>query len=792
MRVLDSAVGALLLAASMGLAVAAPAATAQGERLQALLEEADRQDLLLNPQAAVQRGDLSRAGEFGDLITDAWFDTAARQLRERLAALQALDGAAFNATERIAHETALYHTRFALRAHDEGLLRIPRLTPLDHLFGQHLTFAQFSSGQGGAPFATVADYEAGLARFDGFVLYLDRAIGQMQRGLRERVVLPRPIVDRVLAQLDESLAQPLDRSPYYQPALNIPKAIGPAEAERLRAAYAAALQQRVRPALQRLRAFMAGPYRAASPTGTPGLVALKGGAALYEYQLESHTTVRMPAVQIHATGLAEVARIRSEIEAIRRRVGFEGNLAAFFRHLQTDARFKFATAEALLESYRAIGTRVDTLLPRWFHRLPQARLEVRAVPTEQQSSASGAYYVIGTPDGTRPGVFYVNTGQLETRTAPRGTALYLHEGLPGHHLQGSLALEDTRLPANLRFNWNAGYGEGWALYAEWLGHEMGLYGDPYQHLGQLDMEIFRAARLVVDTGLHAKGWSRERAVRYLLDNTSLDRNAVEIEVDRYIVWPGQAASYKLGELVIKALRREAEQRLGARFDVRDFHAQVLDTGALPLAVLQAKVRRWIDTTLSATPATTAPKGTSRMNDSTDRGLHAGLTAAKGDFDFLAGEWRIAQRRLTGRDANGAEIWDTFEGEATVHNLLGGAVSVEELRIPARNFAGMGLRMFDEGRGLWSDHWVNGQQTVIAGEPMYGGFSAEREGIFQSDETDDQGQPLRVKGVWDRITPTSCRWWQATSRDGGATWQPNWFMEWTRMDARAGGSAAARP
>lgn len=163
-------------------------------------------------------------------------------------------------------------------------------------------------------------------------------------------------------------------------------------------------------------------------------------------------------------------------------------------------------------------------------------------------------------------------------------------------------------------------------------------------------------------------------------------------------------------------------------------------------------------------------------------LHTGLTAHRGDFDFLTGEWRIAQRRLTGRDATGAEIWDVFEGEATVHALLGGAVSVEELRIPARNFSGMGLRMFDEKKGLWSDHWVNGKQTVISGEPMYGGFSAEREGIFQSDETDDQGKPLRVKGVWDRITPTSCRWWQASSRDGGATWEPSWFMDWTRAPA----------
>jgi uncharacterized protein (DUF885 family) len=414
-------------------------------------------------------------------------------------------------------------------------------------------------------------------------------------------VLPRPIVLRLVRQLDDALAQPLEQSPYWRPLLNLPASIDAADAARLRAAYDQALRQRVRPALVRLRGFVAGPYLAASRRGAPGLGALPGGRALYEYQLEAHSTVRLPAEQIHATGLAEVARIRAQIDTLRRRVGFEGDLSAFFAHLQTERRFKFDSAQALLDSYRTIGRRVQAQLPRWFHRLPRTPLHVRAVPTEQEGSAGGAYYVVGTPDGQRPGVFYVNTGQLDTRTSLRGTALYLHEALPGHHLQGTLALEDTQLPANLRFNWNAGYGEGWALYAEWLGHEMGLYDDPYQHLGQLDMEIFRAARLVVDTGLHAKGWSRERAVRYLLANTSLDRGFIESEVDRYIAWPGQAVAYKLGELVIKALRMEAEQRLGARFDVRDFHAQVLDTGALPLAVLQAKLRRWIDTTASQPP-----------------------------------------------------------------------------------------------------------------------------------------------------------------------------------------------
>jgi uncharacterized protein (DUF885 family) len=292
-------------------------------------------------------------------------------------------------------------------------------------------------------------------------------------------------------------------------------------------------------------------------------------------------------------GLSEVARIRGEIDRIRRRLGFRGTLQAFFDHLKEDPRYKFSSEQALLDAYRAIGQRVDGLVNTLFERLPRSRLDIRPVPKELESSVAGASYQVGTPDGSRPGVFYVNTSDLPSRTTPRVTALYLHEGLPGHHLQGSLAQEADGLPALLRFGWNVGYGEGWGLYAEWLGHEMGLYADPVQHLGALDMEIFRAARLVVDTGLHAKGWSRQRAIDYMVANTSLARSFIEQEVDRYIAWPGQATGYKLGEITLKRLRRKAQAALGSRFDVRRFHSQVLDTGALPLEVLAMKIDAWI-------------------------------------------------------------------------------------------------------------------------------------------------------------------------------------------------------
>lgn len=564
-----------------------------GERLDALLAEADRQDLALDPQAAVLRGDLTHASEFGDLISDAHFRRVEAHLRGQWKRLAAIDRSQLDARRRVAFDVFRYQTGFALRQFDEGHVAFAQQMPLDPIFGRHIGFAQFSSGAGGAPFQSLADYEAGLARLDGFVTYLDRVAERQREGLAAGRVHPTWIVEKVIAQLDEQLAQRPKDSPYYLPVANFPATIEMQERERLRRAYLDAIEQRLRPAWARLRDHLRSQVRPFARTSA-GLSALPGGRAYYEYQLESHTTVRLGADAIHRLGLAEVARIRAAMQRIRRQLGFAGSLKEFFEHLRSDGRFKHASRESLLGSYEVVRQRVDAKLPQWFAALPKSKLEVRAVPSEQEGSVGGAYYQVGTPDGSRPGVFYVNTSQLPTRTTPRTTALFLHEGLPGHHLQASLAQEDGALPPTLRFAWNAGYGEGWALYCEWLGHEMGLYDDPYQHYGQLDMEIFRAARLVVDTGLHARAWSRERAVQYLLDNTSLERAFVEGEVDRYIVWPGQATAYKIGELRIRSLRRQAERALGRkRFDIRAFHAQVLDTGAVPLHVLEMKINHWI-------------------------------------------------------------------------------------------------------------------------------------------------------------------------------------------------------
>jgi uncharacterized protein (DUF885 family) len=574
------------------LAQTSAASTPMGQRLRDFLVEADRQDQALDPQAAVMRGDLTQAHQFGDYISDDYHRAAEAVLRAQWKAFAAIDRAELKGTDRVAYDMFRYQALLALRRYDEGFVAFAQQMPMDHLFGLHVTFAQFSSGSG-APYQTVKDYDDGLARFEGFVLYLDRAIGRMREGLRARRVHSRLVAERVIAQLGAALTAGPQSSPYYGPIKTMPASFSDADRQRLTTAYVQAIGQRIQPALRRLARFMKQEYLPGCRTGPPGVSALPGGAAYYDYQLASMTTLPLGADEIHRIGLAEVARIRGEMERVRRQVGFAGSLSAFFEHLKNHPKFKVDSKAALLDAYRTIGQRVERALDQLFARRPASRLEIRDVPAEFESAVAGAYYQVGTLDGSRPGVFYVNTSDLPSRTLPRATALYLHEALPGHHMQGSLAMEATDLPPLLRFSWNVGYGEGWGLYAEWLGHEMGLYDDPYQHFGALDMEVFRATRLVVDTGLHAKRWPRERAVRYLQDDTSLDRSFIEQEVDRYIAWPGQATAYKLGELKIRALRDQAERALGARFDVRAFHTQVLDTGALPLAVLATKIEEWI-------------------------------------------------------------------------------------------------------------------------------------------------------------------------------------------------------
>lgn len=567
-----------------------------GKQLAAVFASSDEINLKLVPQSGLSRGDLRYADQFGDLISDEFHKANEKSARDDLAALLRVDRNALNGNDKMAYDAFKYGVEYIIKSYDEGLYKIGQMLPLDSVFGAHIQFSQVNSGAGIAPFNTVQDYENGLKRIVGFVVYLDRAEQMMRRGIAQKITQPRAITQAVAEQLDEAIKGGVENSPFIGPVQNFPKDFSAAEQTRLSAAYRAAVKERILPAYVKLKKFMDGEYLIASRAGTPGLVGIPNGAAYYKYVLESFLTVSISPDKIFTDGEKEVARIRAEMEAVKKKVGFKGTLGEFFEDIRTNPKFKIASKTEFFARYDAIKAKVEPLLPKYFGTMPKAKLEIREIPADQSASSGWAYYQLGAADGSRPGVFYANVANLPARTTPRMTALFLHEGEPGHHFQGSVAQENESLPAFLRFGFQVAPGEGWALYAESLGIEMGLYADPYQYFGRLDMEMLRAVRMVIDTGLHAKGWTRQQAVDYMLEFTSLDQKSVEAEVDRYIVWPGQAPAYKVGELFIRRLRTKAEKELGAKFDIRAFHDQVLTTGVLPLAVMEQKIDAWIRAT----------------------------------------------------------------------------------------------------------------------------------------------------------------------------------------------------
>lgn len=415
----------------------------------------------------------------------------------------------------------------------------------------------------------------------------------LEEGLRSGHVQSQVIVRQVIAQCEAFLAQSVEQSPFYAAVAKMPAAFTAAQRERFEREYRRATERTVLPAYARLRDWLRDTYLPRAPEG-PGLWSMRDGLELYAAALEHHVTLPVSAAELHDTGLREVERYRREMEATRREVGFAGDLPAFFEHIRTDPKFYFAKPEDLIAKFEAIEARIWAGVPRLFARSPRAPFVVRGLPAIGGQRGTG-YYRPGPPDGVTPGVLWFNMAMLNTRPIPTLETLTLHEGIPGHHFQITLVLEDPSLPAMLRFGGLTSYSEGWALYAESLGRELGMFTDPYQYFGHLDMGMLRAVRLVVDTGLHAQQWSRQRAIDYMLANTSMARRDVEVEIDRYISWPGQACAYKPGELKIRELRERASAKFGAHFDVKAFHGQVLDTGALPLAVLERKVERWIAT-----------------------------------------------------------------------------------------------------------------------------------------------------------------------------------------------------
>lgn len=586
----------LLACGSAATAQTTPAATpaqgSEGARLRKLFADSDEAQLRRNPIQALFRGDLRYADQFGDYITDAYFAREKAAAEADLAALRGIDRTKLSAEDQLSYDIFKYQTETGLKGFAPAILKAQVERPIDHFSGFQTFMPDISSGEGAAPFKTVADYENNLKRLDGYIVYLGRATDRMRQGLADGITNPKLVMQNVVGQLDALLAQGVEGSIFYKPVTMFPASIPAADQARLKTAYATFIRDRLNPAHAKLRDFVRDTYLPKARDSV-GLGQMPGGPALYRYLIQNTTTTAMTPDAIHKLGLAEVDRIHAGMEKVKAQVGFKGTLPQFFEHMRTDPRFAPATREAMRDAFLAIDKRVQATVRRDFTTIPKSPLDIRPVPAFKEKTDAAGSYQQGTPDGSRPGVFYYNAYDLPSRFTWGFETLFLHEGIPGHHFQISLAQENKDLPNFQRFGGNTAFVEGWALYAESLGPELGMFTDPYQMYGHLNDEILRAMRLVVDTGIHAQGWSRDRAIKYMLDNSAMGRTDATAEVERYIAIPSQATAYKIGQLTIRRLRTKAEQALGPRFDVRDFHAQVLMSGALPMGVLEEKIDRWI-------------------------------------------------------------------------------------------------------------------------------------------------------------------------------------------------------
>ncbi|MEO1045780.1 MAG: DUF885 domain-containing protein [Pseudomonadota bacterium] len=564
----------------------------EGEKLRAIFAADDQASLKRNPISGLFRGDMRYADQFGDYISDAYFDAERQAALDNLKALEAIDRSKLNTVDAIAYDVFKRNQEVSLKGYSDEIMALTVVRPLNHFSGFHTFYPNFASGTGAAPFRTVEDYENNLKRHQGFITLIDASIERFRQGEASGVFETRLTIGNVIEQLNTQLAQSVEESPYFGPVKKFPEGISEADQARLTAEYRDTIENGIYPAYTRLRDYLRDSYLSQAREGV-GLSYMKGGETLYQYLLEQTTTLPLTANEIHELGLSEVARITTEMEAIKQEVGFGGTLKEFFDFIRTDPQFKPESREALTQAYYDLGKKVDAVIETQFKVIPKTPLEIRPYEPFREKFQAGGSYQSGTPDGSRPGIFYFNAYDLPSRTTPGQTTLYLHEGAPGHHFQISLAQENAALPAFMRFGGNTAYVEGWALYSEKLGFPMGLFDDPYQRLGHLDDEMLRAMRLVVDTGLHSKGWTREQAIKYMLDNSSMGETDATAEVERYIAIPSQAVAYKIGALTIQRLKREAQAELGDAFDPREFHDQILNTGALPMSVLESKIRDWV-------------------------------------------------------------------------------------------------------------------------------------------------------------------------------------------------------
>jgi uncharacterized protein (DUF885 family) len=545
----------------------------------------------LDPLGELERGDAPDPARFRLLFTPQLAEQQRALNARTLKRLREIDRDALGEEHRISYDVFLAAQRDEAEMLSPDTQALVAVRPFNHFGGFHVEFPQLAAAES-APLDSPDDFEARIGLLRTLPEVLAHAEARFREGMASGVVESRLTVTNMIAQIDAILAQPVEQSQFMAPVRRLPPTMRPTERRRIAAEFRQATQQQVLPAYRAFRAFLQDQYLPAAREA-PGLSAMRGGERLYRLVVRLHTTEDLDPLAVHKLGLSEIDRIHGEMEKVKLQLGFAGPLPAFFNEIRTNPRYHPRTTLDLQKGFARVGARVAALVPRYFLHLPRTALTIQPYPLYRDRFEAGGGYAPGAPDGSKPGVFFYNTFDLKSRYLTGITTLYLHEGEPGHHFQISLAQENESLPPFQRFGGNTAFVEGWALYAETLGYEMGLFADPMQHWGTLDDEMLRAMRLVVDTGIHVQGWSRQQAIDYMLANSGIGRSDAAAEVDRYIANPGQAVAYKIGGLTIQRLRRKAETELGPRFDIRAFHDQVLGSGALPLPVLEDKVNRWI-------------------------------------------------------------------------------------------------------------------------------------------------------------------------------------------------------
>ncbi len=449
------------------------------------------------------------------------------------------------------------------------------------------------SGESAQPFNTVQDYENWALRMEQIPRLFEQAIANMKEGVEKNIVQPRVLIEKAIPQITAHIDENVENTLFWAPITNMPESVTESEAKQLQQRYKQVLNDTVMPAYKKLATYLEEAYLPHTRTESFGIGQLPGGDAWYQYRIEANTSTQLSADRIHKIGKDEVARIHSEMRDIMEEVEFDGDLAQFFDFMTNDPQFIYESREAMVEDYRSLRSTVDERVSQFFDIFPKADYEVRKVEEFREQSASSGSYQSAPVDGSRPAIFYLNTYDLGSRPNWAKTALFLHEAAPGHHFQISIQQELEDLPEFRKYGRETAYTEGWGLYSEALGYDLGLYDDPYQRFGQLAAELWRSIRLVVDTGIHSKGWTRQEVLDYMYANAPVAEARAVSEAERFMALPGQALAYKVGELKISELRRRAEDKLGDKFDIKEFHRVVLEDGAVPLVTLEQKVRRWI-------------------------------------------------------------------------------------------------------------------------------------------------------------------------------------------------------